>query len=374
MLESWGPVESPDGDNDSSCSLEAWGPVDSPNGDTDSSSSSSNNHILRPSELLPWLESGKRNLDRVGTALCTSVQHNHTPDPCTLKIVNHFLGALPPPAGTKTMEAIVLGMSRWKLTDEFLTLSAATCCATRLWIGGFLRQVVRLITSGKYIAKACGSFFMCDETVLPSGKHTWQAKPKEHKQAKEAGPLKMVQSELMLGLFLIEKASGKPCFWTVPVVTPLQCTDHCTGETLHTMWQLVMDIPHWQEVCGLFPHVFQCRTLDRAAPNWRAHRMMQETHSEFWHLWLSCDSHLVSTVTGRSYSAVEALITGNRLNHTPLGLWGLRPCNLCFQRIWVNSCLMSCPHPLNLAPQNGFLLGYFGVCSSLHVLSNQDSS
>ena len=354
----WGPVDSPDGDNDSNCSLQAWGPVDSPDGDDDSSSSSSSssNHILGPSKLVPWLESGKRNSDNIGKALCTSVQRNHAPDPCTLKIVNHFLGSLPPPTGTKSMEATVLGMSRWKLTDEFLTLSAATWCATRLWIGGFLRQVVRLLKAGKYTAKACGSFMMSDETVLPSGKHTWEASPKEHKQAKEEGPLKMVQSELMIGIYVIEKSSGKACFWTVPVVVPLQCTDRCTGESLHTMWQAVMDIPHWQEVCGLFPHVFQCRTLDRAAPNWRAHRMLQKSHAETWHLWLSCDSHLVSTVTGRSYGVVEALITGSLLNHTPLGFWGLRPCHvrdyLCFQRIGVSSCLMNSPYylPLTVAP------------------------
>ena len=51
------------------------------------------------------------------------LRHHHAPENCTQNLVDHFLGPLPPPGGSKTMEAIVLGMSKWKLSDEFLTLS-----------------------------------------------------------------------------------------------------------------------------------------------------------------------------------------------------------------------------------------------------------
>ena len=217
---------------------------------------------------------------------------------------------LPPPSGTKTMEATLLGMSRKTFSQDFLTLSAATFCSVRLWVGGLLHQVKVAVDSGKYIPKSCGCFIMSDETVLPSGKHVWQAKPQEHKQKKEEGPLKMVQHEVLLGMHFIEASTGKACMWTVPMCVPLQCTDHCTAESLHALWDSVMDIPHWQELCQVFPHVFQCRTLDRAASNWRGHRMMQKSYPDAWHMWLSCDSHLVSTVTGRSYAAVSAMITG----------------------------------------------------------------
>ena len=300
----WGAIASPAAD-----SADEWGVISS------SSSSSSNshhadNHPLRPSQLSLWVDSGNSSGGVATTALCQSLRRPPEIDDNTDKFVDHFLGPLPPPSGTKTMEATLLGMSRWKLSDEFLTLSAATNCSVRLWVGGLLRQVHTAIDNRKYIPKICGSFLMSDETVLPSGRHAWQAKLGEHKQKNEAGPLKMIQHEILLGMHLTEASTGKACMWTVPVCVPLQCADRCTGEVLHALWESVMDIPHWKELCEKFPHVFQCRTLDRAASNWRAHRMLQESYPDSWHMWLSCDSHLVSTVTGRSYAAVSAMITG----------------------------------------------------------------
>lgn len=189
-------------------------------------------------------------------------------------------------------------------------MSAATFCSIRAWVGGLLHQVRRVVDRGDYIAQACTTFLMSDETTLPSGKHRWQAKVADPHTAAEDGPLHMVQSEVVLGMLLTRSSTGKACFWTVPVPTPLQCVDHCTGETLHALWSALTDIPQWAEVQRLFNHRFHCRIMDRAGSNIRAHRLEEQAHPEDMHLWMSCDSHLVSTVTGRSYAPVDSMITG----------------------------------------------------------------
>ena len=99
-------------------------------------------------------------------------------------------------------------------------------------VGGLISATYcRTDPHGKIVGDSHIHIFLTDETTLSSGRHRWRGRTAG--PAENAGPLKMFQHELYLGLLCQDVRSSIWTCWYVPLVCPLQCADRRTGENTH---------------------------------------------------------------------------------------------------------------------------------------------
>jgi hypothetical protein len=127
---------------------------------------------------------------------------------------------------------------------------------------------------------------------------------------KEAAvPIKIFQSEMTFGV-LLEGRDGKLHHWTYSPPLPLQCVDRNTGESTLACWLEMVSWPEWAHVRAVSESNYELCTADRAGSNDKAHRDWIAARGSSLHIRFPCDAHIVSTVTGRVYAAVDGCISG----------------------------------------------------------------
>ncbi len=231
------------------------------------------------------------------------------------KFVQRYLGPVPPAHAGKTLEAGILGMDRRTLTVEHLSLASAVFYTSRVWRAAFCRSLMEEISGGRLTAHTAVRFFMSDETTLKSGKHLWRGDT----EVVEAGPLKMVQSECVMGFLVQSVDTGRYQFFTLPCVIPLQAADRNTGEAMYVLWREAMMCSASDLLFKKFPNRLEARTVDRAGSNLRAVRKLDsdadssavdDVDTLTLNVTFCCDAHGNSSVTGRVLEPVQGMLTG----------------------------------------------------------------
>ncbi len=108
--------------------------------------------------------------------------------------------------------------------------------------------------------------------------------------------VKLVQSEVSLGMLVQDMQSQAYHMFRIPLAVPLQCLDSSTGAALHACARETLSIPLWEFTQQMFPNNFMVAVMDRASEN----------NSSLGPFALAlvarfpCDAHICSTSTERA--------------------------------------------------------------------------
>lgn len=232
------------------------------------------------------------------------------------------LGDTPRHCMTVQGEARMLNQGRKMLPDRLVHLAAAVFFSSRAWINSLCSHLRVEFSQSRLKPLAVYIYMQSDETSLPMAGHEWDAKwvPVESQtQASQAdergrkyeGVTKVLQTECAVSFMVQSCSTGRTKILEVPMLCPLQSMDAANGECLATAFLDSLSTPGLQDIFSLFPRKFIGANLDRAGANDRGWGGLTQHHfADFESLRLPCDAHIISTVTGRSYSVADACITG----------------------------------------------------------------
>ena len=202
------------------------------------------------------------------------------------------------------------GYHRSNLRSELRSTAGVVYLGARLLAGRFLAALLQAVHHKSILPIAMYTFFMSDETTMPLGDVMWLDAAGKPGLREERTVGKIVQNELVLGFLLQNQRNRRFVFWTVPIALPLQITDKARGASFVHLWQVAMSLPLMSEVRAIFKLQYDGKCLDRASANVSAVRELESMapHMLFFLFW--CMAHMLSTITGRSLSPVDGVITG----------------------------------------------------------------
>lgn len=130
---------------------------------------------------------------------------------------------------------------------------------------------------------------------------------------KKAETAKVVQTDLHFACLLQSVATGRRLVLRCSKPSRLQVVDHCTGETLREVFNIVWGRGEMTEFLKLFECVIDISTLDRAASNRRFDAFMTGSPTEFKRykrLTLWCDMHRLMIELGTQFAICSLTISG----------------------------------------------------------------
>jgi hypothetical protein len=258
-------------------------------------------------------------------------------DPELAAELDHCLGALPRGSMTLQAEAELIATTRHHTSSMPIRLGAVVHFGSRLFVASLLSHIRFKIAKCQWRAIAC--FMVCgyDETplqfrvgdfdalafqkrsfpelmgqLLPERDAAVQDHSAPPEAKKERQTCKVLQSEQSLAMILHSPQQGRFVAIKVPLTSPLQVADHCTGESLVQFLEEQNHIAGIDSFRKLFPVNIDSISCDRGSANIRAEGALEESSAlqSIARVPLACDAHIVSTSQGYAFKPVQLQVSG----------------------------------------------------------------
>jgi hypothetical protein len=256
-----------------------------------------------------------------------------------LSAKEHYLGPVPRKTKPSTAEAEALDMDVMSFHRATVELAGLTYYGSRAYISSYCARLSLAITE-KRIDPICSATFVCydESTFILRVKHFMGARQFDdldrlHKVNRELRALananpqgaqseaaraaaannqkslcKITQSDAAV-LFAFQCLVSKEIYIIqMPLIVPLQVSDHCTAETNLAFMQEQLYVRGLAELRAKFKHNFDLSCHDAGSANVKM-ELFAEDLSIFPRLSSDCEGHRVHTVQGKVYDVMNNTIS-----------------------------------------------------------------